>query len=146
MLVKSILISTAAALIGPAIGIATFFMAHGNHLGGPATSPTEAAREEPVAELGKAEAMKTFVPQWLHLDPDPILVPERKPQPAGEVIESGGWRTVVRCASGLAIKEGSCPLPEIVPTPTMGEAVADGDPPADAPTSPLPGRMSVGGP
>ena len=110
MLVKSILISTAAALIGPAIGIAMFFMAHGNHLGGPATSPTEAAREEPVAELGKAEAMKTFVPQWLHLDPDSIIVPERKPQPAGEVIESGAWRTVVRCASGLAIiKEGSCP-------------------------------------
>jgi len=29
--------------------------------------------------------MKTFVPQWLHLDPDSIIVPERKPQPAGEV-------------------------------------------------------------
>jgi hypothetical protein len=141
MLVKSIVISTAAALLGPTIGVALFLVANSDRAG-EATSPTVATREGLETELGEAEVIRNFASQGVHLDLASILAPERKPQvAAAATAESAAWRTVVICAVGQPAKDGRCPAPEIVPTP---EAIADVAPPADVPTSPLPGRMSVG--
>lgn len=140
-MMKSIVISTAAALIGPAIGIAIFFTAHSDHLGGATPSLAESSGDGTVADLGKDEVIKTFVPQWLPIDAFSVPVPERKPYPVNGTAEFGAWRTVVRCALGPATKDGRCPLPE------ASEAIADIDSPAEASNSPpLSGRMSIGGP
>jgi len=140
-MMKSIVISTAAALIGPAIGIAIFFTAHSNHLGGATTLLAGSNGGGSVADLvGKHEAIKTFVPQWVLIDAFPVSAPQRKPYPNGTA-ESGAWRTVVRCALGPATKDGRCPLPE------ASEAIADIDSAAEASNlPPLSGRMSIGGP
>ena len=140
-MMKSIVISTAAALIGPAIGIAIFFATHSDHLGGATTSLAESNGGGSVAELGKHEAIKTFVPQWLLIDAFPVAAPQRKPYPVSGTAESGPWRTVVTCALGPATKDGRCPLPE------ASEAIADINSPAEESNSPpLSERMSIGGP
>ena len=141
MLVKSIVISTAAALLGPTIGVALFLVANSDR-GGKATSPTVVTREGLGTELGEAEVIRNFAPQGVHLDLASILAPERKPQVAAAgTAEQAAWRTVVICVVGQPAKDGRCPAPEIVPTP---EVIADVAPPADVPTSPLSGRMLVG--
>lgn len=141
MLVKSIVMSTAAAFLGPTIGVALFFLANSDR-GGKATSPTVVTREGLGTELGEAEVIRNFAPQGAHLDLASILVTERRPQVAASgTVESAPWRTVVICAVGQPTKDGRCPAPETVPTP---EVIADVAPSADVPTSPLPGRMSVG--
>ena len=138
-MMKSIVLSTAAALIGPAIGIAIFFTVHSDHLGGATTSLAEFNGDGSVA--GKDEAIKTFVPQWAPIDAFPLPVPERKSDPVRGRAESGGWRTVVTCALGPATKDGRCPLPE------ASEAIADIDSPAEASNLlPLSVRMSIGRP
>jgi hypothetical protein len=140
-MMKSIVISTAAALIGPAIGIAIFFTAHSNHLGGATTLLAESNEGGSVAVLGKDEAIKTFVPQWLLIDAFPVPAPQRMPYAVNGTAESGTWRTVVRCALGPATKDGRCPLPE------ASEAIADIDSAAEASNlPPLSGRMFIGGP
>ena len=141
MLVKSIVISIAAALLGPTIGVALFFMANSDR-GGKATSPTVVTREGLGTELGEAEVIRNFAPQGAHLDLASILVTERRPQVAASgTVESAPWRTVVIRAVGQPTKDGRCPAPETVPRPVV---IADVAPSADVPTSPLPGRMSVG--
>ncbi len=140
-MMKSIVLSIAAALIGPAIGIAIFFTAHSDHLGGATTSLAESNGDATVADLDKDEAIKTFVPQGLPIDAFPVSVPERKPDSTQGKAESGEWRTVVRCALGPATQDGRCPLPE------SSKAIAEVDSPAEASSStPLAGRMSIGGP
>jgi hypothetical protein len=137
-MLKSIVLSTTAALIGPAVGVAVFFTAHSDHFGGAPTSLAESNGDGSVADLGKDEAIITFVPQPLPIDAFAVSVPERKPDSIRERTESGEWRTVVRCALGPATKDGRCPLPE---------AIAEVDSPAEASSSPpLAGRMSIGGP
>ena len=140
-MMKSIVLSIAAALIGPAIGIAIFFTAHSDHLGGVTTSLAESNADGSVADLGKDEGIKTFVPLGLSIDTFPVSVPERKPDPTQGKAESGRWRTVVRCALGPATQDGRCPLPE------SSKAIADIDSPTEESSSPpLAGRMSIGGP
>ena len=144
MLVKSILISTAAALLGPIIGVAVFFMADSDR-GAQATSPTVSTRVGPVTELGEAEVIRSFAPQGVDLRFASILVPERKPQgSAARTAESAAWRTVVTCAVGEPAEDGRCPVPKNFPATATREALADITPPTDAPTSSLSGRMSVG--
>lgn len=135
-MLKSIVIASVAALIGPAIGVAIFFTAHSDHLSGATTSLNRS-----IAELGKDEAIKTFVPQGLLIPVFPVPAPQRKPHPLRETAESSGWRTVVRCALGPATSDGRCPLPE------ASEAIAEINSPPEASNSPpLAGRMSIGGP
>ena len=153
--------SAAAAVLGPTIGIAVFFMPNRDNVSGPATSFTVSTRGTgPVTEF--AEDLRSFAPRGLWLNLAPSVVQERKPQAATVATSSEptAWPAVVTCSEGRSVREdGRCPAPEIVSAPTAGKrSIADVTPPAGnfgsgeieilerAPFSPFPGRMSVGGP
>jgi hypothetical protein len=142
MLMKSIVISTAAALLGPTIGVAVFFVANSDR-GGQSISAT-ATREGSETELDGAGVIRNFAPEGVHLGSTSILAPKPKPQvSAPATAESAAWRTVIICAEGQTDKDDRCPMPKIAPGLTSKGAIADLAPPTGAPTSPLPGRMSV---
>ena len=110
MFVKSIMISTAAALLGPTIGLALFFMANSGG-GGKATLPT--TREGLGIELGEPEVLRNFEPQGVHLDLASIHVPERRlrsprleqqSQPRGALSLSAQWVNLRRTVAAPLLK------------------------------------------
>ena len=164
MLVKTLAISVAAAVLGPTIGMGVFVFANSDRFGGETTSFSSSTRGPgPVTEPGQADVVRTFAPPGPWLNPDSIDRQERKPEPAAAtrpLPELAPWRTVVSCPEGQPLPEdGRCPSPENVMVLLAGKhPIADLTPaagnfgsdeiviPERAPSSPLPGRMSVGGP
>ena len=108
MLVKSLVISTAAALLGPTIGVALFLVANSDHI-------TVTARKlGPVTELVQAETIRTFAPQGLWLDPAASIMQKPKTIAARTTSDPAAWHTVVSCPEGQALAEdGRCPAPKI---------------------------------
>jgi len=164
MLVRILVTSVAAALLGPAIGIGVFVMANKDHSGGRPTSfsMTQTREIGSASEMGQAEDIRTFTPQgrWLGSPATRVQEPKLKAAAARPSREPGHWHTVVSCPSGEPLSgDGHCPSPEPVTTRPTGRSsmvnlpqeagnLGSGltDVAERAPTSPLPGRMSVGGP
>lgn len=164
MLVRTLVTSVAAALLGPAIGIGAFLMANRDHSGAQPTSismsPTREAGS--AIETGQAKDIRTFTPQgrWLGSPATRVQEPKLKAADARPSREPAAWHTVVSCPSGEPLPgDGHCPSPEPVTTrPTGRSSMVNLLPEAGnlgsgltdvaerAPTSPLRGRMSVGGP
>jgi hypothetical protein len=115
MLVKSLVIATAAALLAPTIGIAAFFVANSDNFSGQATMITVSARKlGPMTELVQAETIRTFAPQGLWFDPAASVVQEPKTIAARTTPDPAAWHTVVSCPEGQALAEdGRCPAPKI---------------------------------
>ena len=164
MLVRTLVTSVAAALFGPAVGIGVFIMANRDHSGGQPTSisMTQTRAAGSAIETGQAEDIRTFTPQgrWLGSPATGMQEPKLKTAAARPSREPATWHTVVSCPSGKPLPEdGRCPLPEPVTTGPTGKSSMVNLPPEAgnlgsgltdvaerAPTSPLPGRMSIGGP
>jgi len=164
MLVRPLIMSIAAALMAPAIGIGVFLMTNRNHSGGQPISVSMSPTPETGAaiETGQAEVIRTFAPQgrWLGSPATRVQEARLKPAAARPSREPGPWHTVVSCPRGEPLPgDGICPLPETVTTsPTGRSSMVNLLPEADnlssgeiestvlVPIPPLPGRMSVGGP
>jgi hypothetical protein len=108
MLVKSLVVSVAAALLGPTLGIATFFLTNGN-------SPNSHSFSASVQTTGllaqpdHREVTRTFAPSGAWYGPS---AQERKLDTAAADLRSGllgVWQTVVNCPEGQALSEdGRC--------------------------------------
>jgi len=164
MLVRTLVTSVAAALLGPAVGIGVFIMANRDHSDGQATSisMTQTREAGSAIETGQAEDIRTFTPQgrWLGSPATRVQEPKLKTAAARPSREPAHWHTVVSCPSGEPLPgDGRCPSPEPVTTrPTSRSSMVNLPPearnlvsgeiesPARVPIPPLPGRMSVGGP
>jgi hypothetical protein len=164
MLAKSLIISMLAALLGPTIGVGIFLTANRHYWDGQATSFSPSAREvEQVTQPGHAEVTRTFAPPEPWVNPASIGAQERKPETAAAALPSpelASWHTVVSCPEDQPLAEdGRCPSPKLVSerstdkdsianSPRAAGRVGSGeiDILGPAPSSPLPGRMSVGAP
>jgi hypothetical protein len=164
MLVRTLITSVAAALLGPAVGMGVFVMTNRDHSGGqpPSISMTQTREAGSAIETGQAEDIRTFTPQgrWLGSPATRVQEPKLKTAAARPSREPAHWHTVVICPSGEPLPgDGRCPSPEPVTTgPTGRSSMVNVPPEASklgsgltdvaerAPISPLPGRMSVGGP
>jgi hypothetical protein len=165
MLMRTLVTSVAAALLGPAIGIGVFIMANRDHSGGQPTSisMTQTREAGSAIETGQAEEeIRTFTPQgrWLGSPATGMQEPKLKTAAVRPSREQATWHTVVTCPSGEPFPgDGICPLPEPVTTRPTGKSSTVNVPPEAgnlgsgwtdvaerAPPSPLPGRLSVGGP
>ena len=112
MLLKSLVISVAAAVLGPTIGIGMFFLANDDYSSSHTTSFSGEARL--VTEPGHREVFKMFAPPGPWYNPTLIGVHERKIDTAAgdPVSERSSWHTVVSCAEGQALSEdGRCTAP-----------------------------------
>jgi len=156
--------SIAAALMAPGIGIGAFLMANRDHSGAQSKSisMTQTREAGSASEMGQAEDIRTFTPQgrWLRSPETRVQEPKLKAADARPSREPAHWHTVVSCPSGEPLPgDGHCPSPEPVTTRPTGRSSMVNLPPEAgnlgsgltdvaerAPTSPLPGRMSVGGP
>jgi hypothetical protein len=164
MLVRTLVTSVAAALLGPAIGIGVFIMANRDHSGGQPTSisMTQTRQAGSAIETGQAEDIRTFTPQgwWLSSPATRVQEPKLKTAAARPSREPAHWHTVVSCPSGEPLPgDGRCPLPEPVTTRPTGKSsminvrseagnvgFGEIESPARLPIPPLPRKMSVGGP
>lgn len=88
MLLKSLAVSVAAALLGPTLGIAMFFLADSN-----------SASSQQLITATQHEVVGSFVPQAAEVQAAAAELP-------GGL---GSWQTVVRCPDGQALSEdGRC--------------------------------------
>jgi hypothetical protein len=91
MLLKSLAVSVAAALLGPTLGIAMFFLADSN-----------SARGQPLVTATRHEVVRSFAPSETWYDPSAQAVEV-------QALGLGSWQTVVRCPDGQALSEdGRC--------------------------------------
>jgi hypothetical protein len=91
MLLKSLVVSVAAALLGPALGIAAFYLANSGY------------PDQPVST-----SIRTFAPSAVWYDPS---VPKHRLDTAAADLppDVGGWKTVVNCPDGQALSaDGRC--------------------------------------
>jgi len=106
MLVKSLVVSVAAALLGPTLGIAAFFLANSNYPSQPFSASTQEMGL--IAQPDHREVARTFAPSGPWYGPS---AQERKLDTAAADLPSGlgVWQTVVNCPEGQALSEnGRC--------------------------------------
>ena len=98
MLLKSLAVSVAAALLGPTLGIAMFFLADSNSASG-----------QQLITATQHEVVRSFAPSETWYGPSAQAVEVRAA--AAELPGGlGSWQTVVRCPDGQALSEdGRCP-------------------------------------
>jgi hypothetical protein len=88
MLLKSLAVSVAAALLGPTLGIAMFFLADSN-----------SASSQQLITATQHEVVGSFAPKAVEVQAAAAEFP-------GGL---GSWQTVVRCPDGQALSEdGRC--------------------------------------
>jgi hypothetical protein len=107
MLMKSLAVSVAAALLGPTLGIATFFLANGNSA---SSQPLSTSPDQQVGLVTQPnrEVVRSFAPSETWYGPRAEV---RKLDTAAADLprELGAWQTVVRCPEGKALSEdGRC--------------------------------------
>lgn len=112
MIVKSLAVSVAAALLGPTLGIATFFLANSNYPGQSFSASTQELRL--LAQSDHREVARTFAPSGAWYGPS---VQGRKLDTAAADLPSGlgVWQTVVNCPEGQALSENGRCQPSIRP-------------------------------
>ena len=89
MLLKSLAVSVAAALLGPALGVAMFFLANSSAGGQPLAN----SQARVVAQPAGSGLVRSFAPSenwYAHVATE----------------ELGAWQTVVRCPDGQALPPG----------------------------------------
>lgn len=89
MLLKSLAVSVAAALLGPALGVAMFFLANSSAGG----QPLAYSQARVVAQPAGSDLVRSFAPSenwYAHVATE----------------ELGAWQTVVRCPDGQALPAG----------------------------------------
>jgi hypothetical protein len=97
MVVKTLVVSLAAALLGPTLGIATFFLANAIVL---SQSPPPFAQDPRVMSFAPADLWSGSQAQQGNLDT----------AAADLATEQGDWQTVVKCPDGQPLSGGdSCP-------------------------------------
>jgi hypothetical protein len=100
MLLKSLVVSVAAALLGPTLGIATFLAVNGAYPSQPLAASSQIADE--TAQPAPRIALMAFAPSgpWYGQN-----VQERELSTAAADIspEAGGWQTVVSCPDGQTL-------------------------------------------
>ena len=155
MLLKSLVMSVVAAVLGPTIGVAMFLMANSDGSDLPKLNSASHSQEAgPATGSGQTEVSGAFLPQAPWLASAATGVQERKPETAaaGWSTELGMWQTTVSCPEGQPLtEEGPCPSPEIVKAPKTtdvtpaAESLAsdESDKVMRRPSRPLPGRMTV---
>jgi hypothetical protein len=115
MLVKSLIVSVAAAVLGPTLGIATFFLANSTY---PSQSLSASTQEMGlIARPDHREVARAFAPSGAWYGPS---AQERKLDTAAADLPSGlgVWQTVVNCPEGQALsKDGRC-RPSSIRPPT----------------------------
>jgi hypothetical protein len=97
MLLKSLAVSVAAALLGPTLGIAMFFLAN-----------SDSASGQQLATATQREVVRSFAPSETWYDPSAQAI---EVQAAAAELPGGlgSWQTVVRCPDGQALSEdGRC--------------------------------------
>ena len=164
MLVKSLAISVAAALLGPTIGMGVYVLANSDGFGDETIAFSSSTRgPAPVPEPSQADIVRMSAPPGSWLNPVSIDKPVRKPETAAAtqpLTELSPWRTVVRCPEGQLLPEDDrCPSPKnVMVLLTEKHPLADLTPAAGnlgfdeivipelATAASLQGRMSLGGP
>ena len=162
MFLNSLVLSVAAAVLAPTIGVAMFFMVGSYDSGQPTViSATPSLKAEQTTDSGQTEISGRFVPQEPWRASAATAPQERKPETAAarESTEPGTWQTTVSCPGAPLPEEGPCPSLENGKAPkTKKHSVPDVTPAAESfasgetditirpPSRPLPGRMTVGGP
>ena len=97
MLLKSLAVSVAAALLGPTLGIAMFFLANSNSASG-----------QQLITASQHEVVGSFAPSETWYGPSAQAV-EMLAAAAELPGGLGSWQTVVRCPDGKALSEdGRC--------------------------------------
>ena len=98
MLLKSLAVSVAAAVLGPTLGIATFLAVNGAQQ--PVAASSQVADE--TVQAAPSIALRAFAPSgsW--------YVPSAEDRPLSTAAadlspESGGWQTVVSCPDGQTL-------------------------------------------
>jgi len=99
MLLKSLVVSVAAALLGPTLGIAAFLAVNGAYPSQPLASSQIA---DEMAQPAPHIALRAFAPSGLWYGQN---VQERELSTAAADIspEAGGWQTVVSCPDGQTL-------------------------------------------
>ena len=114
MLLKSLVMSAVAAVLGPTLGIGLFFVANGdfgNQTTSFAASTGEAAL---VTEQRDTDVIRMFAPPGAWYNPTSTGEHERKINTAaGDPLSKlGSWHTVVSCPEDRALSEdGRCTSP-----------------------------------
>jgi hypothetical protein len=98
MLLKSLVVSVAAALLGPTLGIATFLAVNGAYPSQPFAASSQVADET----AQPAPRIRAFAPSGLWYAQN---VQERELSTAAADLspEAGGWQTVVSCPDGQTL-------------------------------------------
>ena len=94
MLLKSLVVSVAAALLGPTLGIATFLAVNGAYPSQPFAASSQVADET----AQPAPRIRAFAPSGLWYGQ---VAEERQLSTASA--ESDGWQTVVSCPDGQTL-------------------------------------------
>jgi hypothetical protein len=100
MLLKSLVVSVAAALLGPTVGIATFLAVNGAYPSQPLAASPQVADE--TAQPAPRIALRAFAPSGLWYGES---AQDRRLSTAAADLspESGGWQTVVSCPDGQTL-------------------------------------------
>ena len=129
MFLKSLVLSVAAAVLAPIIGLAMFFMVDSYDSGQPTMiSATPSLKAEQTTDSGQTEISERFVPQEPWRASAAIAPLDRKPASAQArwSTEPGTWQTTVSCPGETPLpEEGPCPSLEIgkVPKTRMADIV-----------------------
>lgn len=108
MLLKSLAVSVAAALLGPTLGIATFFLANGSSPSSEPLSTSLHQQVELVMPPADRDVIRSFAPSQAWYGPSDE-VGKLDTAAADLPRELGTWQTVVRCPEGKALSEdGRC--------------------------------------
>jgi hypothetical protein len=113
MLVKSLVVSVVAALLGPTLGIATFFVANSNYSG----LPFSASVETMGLLLAQPDDLEVITSSGAWYGPSALersLDTAAAAQPSG----LGVWQTVVKCPEGQALAENGRCWSSSIPPPT----------------------------
>ena len=162
MVVRELLISAAAALLGPIVGIIMFFVVFSDELDRSTASFSVPDRQaQAVAGFSQGGVNRTFAPPWPWLNSASSGVEERMPQaPNAQFLpDIATWKTVVSDPEGRPLSEANRgPLRKAPKAVTAGRhpvAATSEEPsvvsagsaaPIQAPYRVLQGRMTLGGP
>jgi hypothetical protein len=160
MVVKVLLISVAAALLGPFVGIAMFFVVFNDDLSRPTASFSVSDRQaQAVGELSQGEVIRTSAPPWPWLNSASIGVEARRPQaPTAQFLpDIATWQYVVSDPQGRILSAANRgKLRKAPKAATGGRQPASSDEPSlvsaefatpiQVPFPVLQGRMTLGGP
>ena len=161
MLLKSLVVSIAAAVLAPTIALVIFIVAHSDDSAQPKLiSATPRLNAEQATDFGQTKISGRFVLQepWRASAVTAVHEPKTEPAAARSFTTMAAWLTTVSCPGGQPLpEEGHCPSRKIVNAPIANQnsvadvtpvagSLASGETEIDMRSHPLPGRMSVGGP